>query len=60
MTQGYRNWPNFFLGLLVAVISFLGLPASWKTVILVSLGLLVAFFALAPRPPHKLFNEKGN
>jgi len=53
MAQVNRNWPDFFLGLLVAVVSFLGLPASWKTVILVILGLLVAFFALAPQPRQR-------
>lgn len=42
-----KNWNNFFLGLAIAVLPWLGLPASWKSVILTVAGLLVALFSLA-------------
>ena len=60
MMTGNRNWPNFFLGLAIVAVSFLGLPAFGKTVIQVILGLLVAFFALAPRSQTKLSDEQEN
>ena len=42
-----KNWNNFFLGLVVVVWPWLGLPASWKSVGLVILGVLIMLFALA-------------
>jgi hypothetical protein len=42
-----KNWNNFFLGLAVAVLPFLGLPLGLKKIIFLVLGLLVAVFSLA-------------
>lgn len=33
------------LGVLVAVVPFLGFPSSWKNFIFAALGLLISFFA---------------
>lgn len=42
-----KNWNNFFLGLLVAIVPFIGIPFSIKQIILLVLGLLIALFSLA-------------
>ena len=42
-----KNWNNFVLGLLVAILPWLGLPISWKLIIFSILGLFIALFSLA-------------
>ncbi len=42
-----KNWNNFFLGLLVAIIPFIGIPLSAKKITLLIIGLLIALFSLA-------------
>lgn len=42
-----KNWNNFFLGLVVAILPFLGLPISIKNIVFLVAGLLIAFFSLA-------------
>lgn len=42
-----KNWNNFYLGLVVAVLPFIGVPASIKQVLFLVLGLLIALFSLA-------------
>ncbi len=56
-----KNWNNFFLGLLVAVLPFLGLPLFVKNVIFIILGLLIAVFSLARlgRAPEKVLENQG-
>jgi hypothetical protein len=42
-----KNWNNFFLGLVVAVFPFVGVPLLFKQIVLLVLGLLIALFSLA-------------
>lgn len=42
-----KNWNNFFLGLAVALLPFIGLPGLFKQIIFLALGLLIALFSLA-------------
>ena len=51
--ERYKNWNNFFLGLVVVVVPWLGLPLGFKKVILVIVGLLVALFSLARVQKHE-------
>lgn len=50
-----KNWNNFFLGLLVAILPFIGIPFSVKKIIFLILGLLIALFSLA-RLSHEASN----
>jgi hypothetical protein len=50
--QQYKNWNNFFLGLVVVVVPWLGLPLGLKKIIFVILGLLIALFSLARVQPR--------
>ena len=43
----HKNWNNFVLGLLVAIVPFLGVPLALKEIFLVITGLLIALFSLA-------------
>ena len=65
MSTGKRNWNNFFLGLLVALSPWLGLPVNFKNFTLSIAGFLIMLFSLArldssarqarlnpPRPAH--------
>ena len=45
--RDHKNWNNFFLGLIIAILPLLRLPASLKNIALVVAGLLVALFSLA-------------
>lgn len=42
-----KNWNNFFLGLLIVLLPFLGLPGWLKEILFVAFGLLVMLFSLA-------------
>ncbi len=42
-----KNWNNFFLGLAVAVLPFLGVPLGFKKIVFLIVGLLIALFSLA-------------
>lgn len=42
-----RNWNNFFLGLAVALIPWLGIPLSFKKIALLVAGVLISIFSLA-------------
>jgi TRAP-type C4-dicarboxylate transport system permease small subunit len=42
-----KNWNNVVLGLLVAVLPWLGLPAAWKNIFLLVGGILIVLFSLA-------------
>lgn len=42
-----KNWANFFLGLIIALFPFLGLPSSVKDPALAVLGILIALVTLA-------------
>jgi TRAP-type C4-dicarboxylate transport system permease small subunit len=55
-----KNWNNFFLGLLVVIVPWLGLPQGLINVLLVVFGLLIALFSLArvrPRQPKLPLTE---
>lgn len=43
----YKNWNNFFLGLLVALLPWLGFPLTFKNALWTVLGILIALFSLA-------------
>ncbi len=66
--QQYKNWNNFFLGLVVVIVPWLGLPLGFKKIIFVIVGLLIALFSLArvePRakkilPAEPATNESGS
>ncbi len=47
MFLGRRNWNNFFLGLVVVLTPWLGLPVNFKNFFLSIIGLLISLFALA-------------
>jgi len=47
INEAHKNWNNFFLGLSVVILPWLGLPLGLKKVIFVILGLLIALFSLA-------------
>lgn len=42
-----KNWNNFYLGLVVAVLPFIGIPLAIKQVLFLVFGLLIALFSLA-------------
>lgn len=42
-----KNWNNVVLGLLIAIVPWLGLPVEWKNLFLLAAGLLVTIFSLA-------------
>ena len=42
-----KNWNNFFLGLVVAVLPFLGLPGGFKKWLFLLAGILIALFSFA-------------
>lgn len=48
-----KNWNNFYLGLVVAILPFIGIPLVIKDILFLALGLLIALFSLArlSRPP---------
>lgn len=53
-----KNWNNFYLGLLVAILPVLRIPSGIKDILFLVLGLLIALFSLArlSRPlnsPHE-------
>lgn len=47
MNTGKRNWNNFFLGLLVTLSPWLGLPVNFKNFTLTIAGFLIMLFSLA-------------
>jgi len=55
--EKYKNWNNFFLGLLVVVVPWLGLPQGLINILLVVFGLLIALFSLARIKPRQPKNE---
>ena len=58
--EKYKNWNNFFLGLLVVVVPWLGWPRGLINILLVIFGLLIALFSLArvkPRQPKPSLPE---
>ena len=42
-----KNWNNFYLGLVVAILPFVGIPLTIKQILFLVLGLLIALFSLA-------------
>jgi hypothetical protein len=42
----WRNWNNFFLGLVVALLPWLGVPQVIKNVAFLIIGLLITLFSL--------------
>ena len=50
INREHKNWNNFWLGLVVVVLPFLGLPLGFKKIVLALAGLLVMLFSLARLP----------
>jgi hypothetical protein len=42
-----KNWNNFYLGLAVAILPFIGIPLAIKKPLFLVFGLLIALFSLA-------------
>ena len=51
-----KNWNNFYLGLAVAILPFIGIPLAIKKPLFLFFGLLIALFSFARlnRAPDKL------
>ncbi|MEA1929478.1 MAG: hypothetical protein U9M92_01115 [Patescibacteria group bacterium] len=45
--KGFKNWNNFFLGLVIVLLPWLSLPKNLKAGLISFLGLLIALFSLA-------------
>lgn len=55
-----RNWNNFFLGLVVAVLPWLAIPLGFKNVVFTILGLLIALFSLANPLARRLITPESH
>ena len=52
-----KNWNNFYLGLVVAILPFIGIPATIKTILFLVLGIArfqISEFAIAQDSVSKL------
>ena len=58
-----KDTTTIVLGILIAIIPFLGIPGTWKTVLFIVLGLviaLIAFFARMDRLSTRLISREEN